>query len=572
MEGPPNELRVLNNPPYDVFFTDSCPEYESILSVIIRRDDLDALEEYLVLHPHRLKGPGAAYDPQGYWPDAFEYAAIWGATSVLKYLLDYEQKFPGKNLRFRAEEYGLLNLACRHGHLETVRYLLDTSQDVAADVKFRDKDGWTPLLAAADALAKFRGYQKEHPAVGEAEFSSRCEEIMRLLLDRGALPNDVYQRRFVFHEEQYVDLDRRMRWVESHSTEEELAEDPHLGWIPPGEASTRLVASVLSLAIRSARPAMIQRLIDGGSDIHAQLFCPIIGDSKITPLHVAAHNFNDEGIRILYENRGSVRFEDMVKNCDTYDRTPLHEAADGTGTLIARERVVAQAVATFSFLLSHCTADTVNMRDGGGRTALQLLMFFNYNPTDKTVRRKLRTHVARLLVEHGADPSARQPDDGRNAIHVLANSFPVDVGADHDEVQLLRLLAQNGASVQESDSAGNTPLHLAATGCPNPTAVRELLQLGAVPDASNNAGDTPLHAAANMTGVIWGHGLGLEEAIVMQDAVMQLIIEAADQGTGKVIEQRNAVGKTPIEIRDESRVRLEEYVKRGGLPQGVRSQ
>lgn len=326
--------------------------------------------------------------------------------------------------------------------------------------------------------------------------------------------------------------------------------------------STHVVATVLSLAIRSARPALIQRLINEGAYIHVQLFSPEFGDSKITPLHIAARDFNDRGVELLYRNRGSTEFYDMVRSCNSYNRTPLHEAAEGDGTLPPEEQVVAQAVATFSFLLSYCNADVVNARDGGNYTALQLLMYFNYNPTGKTTRRTLRTRVARLLIEHGADPNMKSPE-GRNTLHTLANTFTVNVGADCNEIQLLELIAQHGVSVQEADNAGDTPLHLAATGCPKLSAVRELLKLGAAPDVPNNAGDTPLHAAANMTAAIWSYDLRLQEAIAIQDEVMQLIIKAAGNGGMRLMEQqKNALGKTPVEIRDESRKQLEEFFKR----------
>lgn len=215
MESQPGDFNVSSKPAYGVFSSDSVHEYDSHLSVIVRRDDVDALKKYLVTHPYRLKGPGSTYNEQGgFWPDAFDYAATWGATSVLGFLLDYELKHPEKSFRFHAEEYGLLNLACHHGHLETVKYLLDTSQDVAADLRFRDVEGWTPLLAAADALGNFSTNCKEQKGIGKAEYTSRCEEIMMLLLDRGALANDVRRRRFVFYEDEHLELDRQTRWPE----------------------------------------------------------------------------------------------------------------------------------------------------------------------------------------------------------------------------------------------------------------------------------------------------------------------------------------------------------------------
>lgn len=65
---------------------------------------------------------------------------------------------------------------------------------------------------------------------------------------------------------------------------------------------------------------------------------------------------------------------------------------------------------------------------------------------------------------------------------------------DYDEIQ--RLLNNVAWLVNEADFAGNTPLHIAATG-PNVEILRLLLQEGASVHIRNKSGRTPLFLAAN---------------------------------------------------------------------------
>lgn len=48
-------MRALNAPKYDMFYSEAdYPTYNSLLSKIVREDDIEALEEYLLLHPYNL--------------------------------------------------------------------------------------------------------------------------------------------------------------------------------------------------------------------------------------------------------------------------------------------------------------------------------------------------------------------------------------------------------------------------------------------------------------------------------------------------------------------------------------
>jgi ankyrin repeat protein len=111
--------------------------------------------------------------------------------------------------------------------------------------------------------------------------------------------------------------------------------------------------------------------------------------------------------------------------------------------------------------------------------------------------------VAKLLLEHGADPNIRDAS-GETPLHWA-------VGAGHADVE--ELLLEHGADPNAQDAAGNTPLHVAAIGGIgdaaevmfeiNPTydrsdIVRMLFEYGADPTVKNSYGKTPLDIALEM--------------------------------------------------------------------------
>lgn len=88
----------------------------------------------------------------------------------------------------------LLTMACSHGALETVDYLLN-EQPALANLHARDVSGYTPLLAAAASLVSCAeseaGTAKPlFDTQAAREQFHRSVELMDLLLNRGACAGD----------------------------------------------------------------------------------------------------------------------------------------------------------------------------------------------------------------------------------------------------------------------------------------------------------------------------------------------------------------------------------------------
>lgn len=87
--------------------------------------------------------------------DPIRIAAAHGSTEVLRTLLDtYEaertQTIPLENRRF-----SILNTACQHGQLKTVKFLLDRDPPLGAAYA-TDCNGRMALVCAGNALAGHR--------------------------------------------------------------------------------------------------------------------------------------------------------------------------------------------------------------------------------------------------------------------------------------------------------------------------------------------------------------------------------------------------------------------------------
>jgi ankyrin repeat protein len=139
----------------------------------------------------------------------------------------------------------------------------------------------------------------------------------------------------------------------------------------------------------------------------------------------------------------------------------------------------------------------------------------------------LRVKAAKLLLENGSDANAENRR-GATPLLYVCDPRPMSGGTwdPQKQVELIVLLVQHGAKLQQVDRGGASALHRAVRAR-SPAAVRQLLKAGVRVDARlNKGGSTPLHLAVQSTGA-GGTAGALSEQLEIIEMLLQ---HGADPG------------------------------------------
>ncbi|TVY28449.1 Ankyrin-3 [Lachnellula hyalina] len=492
----------------------------ALICRIIQFNDVSALKRYLLREPIRGLGADLAI-----YMDPFYTATYYASTDCLRILLEHHaiHGTPAQLEAPNSTDYLLLNVSSSRGHLDMARFLLDC-QPAYVDLHARKSD-MTALLCAA---ASFTPYLPDTvPASSEPKeylrhHVARSEELIQLLLDRGACARDA------------------TTWANIHKT-------------------------VLSLAISRASPGLVKRLIEEGADVHAKTTRDLESWSEydetllqdFTPLHVGSLYLNSEGIQILLDCRGSgINISDMLLCRDSSESLPLHWAAGSfnqpENEIWARDDIVAQATDIIKLLLKGSNPSSINIPDKRGNTALHLAS--SGEAQSGSEHSFVARAIVKLLLEHGADVGLRN-HKGQTPLHLVTK-----------DTALMELLLANGAGLNDADTDGNTSLHFTASNLRYIEAVRFLISRGADLHARNSKGNAPLHEAAGgyymndrrrlTSGSYRDELMRWTNADLMrlQDEVMGVFLDAGCD----LDHQCNVADKTPRMILEETRQKWEE--------------
>ena len=175
-----------------------------------------------------------------------------------------------------------------------------------------------------------------------------------------------------------------------------------------------------------------------------------------TPLHWAAvHTHNSDVIVALFGAGADIEAT-IVE-----EMTPLHLAVRNDNE---------EAIGA----LLELGAD-FRVKTGFGYTPLHLAAMYQGGPVGMT-----------LLLEAGADPTARDDEFQRTPLHYVSY-FSSDP-------RLVEALVDAGGDLSARDASGLTPLHAAGLAR-NLSMIEALLEAGADPNARTDVGESPLHLA-----------------------------------------------------------------------------
>lgn len=210
---------------------------------------------------------------------------------------------------------------------------------------------------------------------------------------------------------------------------------------------------------------VVKMLLETGADLETR-----DANIKNTPLLVAVKRMHVGVARLLLDKDANI------------------EAMDVTG-LLPLQSAIGRFFLPMVELLLEKDADTEVMaarRECLGRDAREkmtrsretpLLLLCGYG-----IHRS--TRIVRLLLDHGANTSARDYEKGATPLH-----WAVRAGLEEET----QLLLSHDADIESRDAWGNTPLHWA-----NMTMAQQLLAKGAHINAVNYAGETTLYRRAQL--------------------------------------------------------------------------
>ena len=239
----------------------------------------------------------------------------------------------------------------------------------------------------------------------------------------------------------------------------------------------------LHFAASAGHTGLIEFLIVRGANVNIQ------NPSGATPLHEAARSGNTDAISLLLRNGADINALDANGN------TALHIAVPP-----------ASHAAVIRLLLN--SGINANQRDVHGDSPLHVLVTLNRPPD-----------IVSILLAGNADVSVRNIR-GQTPLHIavqesrlrliplLLNAGSDIFAADNSGVTPFSIALQHRGqilnalitpeTVQQTDSAGNTVLHIAMQiGIDTPT-IGNILDQGANVNTRNRDGDTPLHIATRM--------------------------------------------------------------------------
>ncbi|KAK7909028.1 hypothetical protein PG985_014906 [Apiospora marii] len=534
------------------------------IDLLIRADDTAGVQAYLQSHPDISRWILTRHDGQ---EDAepITLSAQVGSLEVLRLLM---------TATGNTDWAKPMRIACGNGQVEVARWILDNSEDAVTEHLKDDGSHGSLLLQSMNYHPPWDWTMREPPIPGHIRFP-RQEEIVHLLLDRGASVHDKYFTDPRACEEAMNDDREKLNPAEaaedqwggssadwawegpdlpalerSHRdtqfTAAETFTDLDDPWIYSSSGSPArhrelkkpvLLETALTKALSFGSARLISRLIDDGCGIHTKV-C-VSQDinlyeeqtEDVTPLHLACHYRNIAGVRLLLQ-AGKSDIISMVKARDSCGMTPLHWT-----TLDPLERYTAQnpgfvweerhmspseKIKACMELLLACDPNLLDATDRWGRTVLHYASMLDSGD------------AAEFLLEKGADPNIKG-DDARTPLVGRFITAPLGKSRAYRQQHPalvtpatlnLESFLRHGARLDETNANGDTLLHIACRSWTRRDVVRWLLAHNVRAGIVNKKNQLPLHIAAKCLNA-WDDGFdGLNEAFRAQDDMIRMLKEA----------------------------------------------
>ncbi|WP_353283576.1 ankyrin repeat domain-containing protein [Wolbachia endosymbiont (group A) of Pogonocherus hispidulus] len=388
-------------------------------------------------------------DDFGYTP--ILYAAQSGKWDVVKLLISNGAKF-NNEITIQGTP---LHFAVQEGNLDMIRFLLDEG----ADIESQDKDNKKPLHLAVD--------------------TNRLS-VVKLLLDRGASVN-------AKDENNKAPLDL--------ATEEDMIEV-----LKKAQLDQELLINA-----RNGNLDKVKDLIIQGANLEAK---DINGN---TALHNACSNGHLKVVEYLIEKGASLK----AKNKD--GKTPLDLAIQEGRIDIVQAIEQIQSDLNGKLLSAVKNGDLNKIEDLVSQGTSLEVKDSNGNTLLHYASQNNHLRVVKYLIKKEASLKAKNKD-GETPLDLAVQKNYIDIieflkktqldldkellaVANGDDLNRVKALVSQGASLEAKDNSDNTPLHNACNNG-HVKVVEYLVEEGASLKAKNKDGEAPLHVAVQHDGTL----------------------------------------------------------------------
>ncbi|MBV2146268.1 MAG: ankyrin repeat domain-containing protein, partial [Wolbachia endosymbiont of Pissodes strobi] len=378
-------------------------------------------------------------------------AAQSGKWDVVKLLISNGAKF-NNEITYQGTP---LHFAVQEGNLDMVRFLLDEG----ADIESQDKDNKKPLHLAVD--------------------TNRLS-VVKLLLDRGASVN-------AKDENNKTPLDL--------ATEEDMIEILKKAQLDQG----------LLINARNGNLDKVKDLIAQDANLETK------DNNDNTPLHNACNNDHLKVVEYLIEKGASLK----AKNKD--GKTPLDLAIQKGHTDIVQMIKQIQSDLNEKLLSAVKSSDLNKVEDLISQGAILEVKDSNGNTLLHYASQNNHLEVVEYLIKKGASLKAKNKDGEtplelavqKNYIGIIEFLKKTQLDLDEEllatvkgnDLNKVKALVSQGASLEAKDNSDNTPLHNACNNG-HVKVVEYLIKEGASLKAKNKDGEAPLHVAVQHDGTL----------------------------------------------------------------------
>ncbi|KAL5043119.1 hypothetical protein BDW71DRAFT_216544 [Aspergillus fruticulosus] len=412
--------------------------------------------------------------------------------------------------------------AAANGSLDVLRVLLDIHWSNAHSVSIEERGFWLLHAACQHAQIEIVKFLLDSdPPLGTVDDRDQrgWTPIMCTAYSTGTFGEDADAHRSRGEALMNTLLDR------GASARDTVPCPTDIDMTSQGQLVPQAEITVLGQAITGSSYGMMKRLLEHGADVQECVeyysdgpgfWDDGINVRDVTALHIGSRSWNVDGIRALLDHchEGGLKSSDLVFCRDSMGRLPLHWAAAGSDPefepSIPENTLIQRTTSTFELLVPKddkaATAELIKSCDKEGATPLH--------------------YAVRAHASCGRTGS-------NHAYHTIQWLCSRGANAGIVDHRMQTMLIEYGARVDVVNKEGNLPLHEAMRGAMRPRR------------SWDGQSQKPV---------------SLEDRVDAQNEVVEALLDS--HSTCSVLDQPNREGKTPRQLREETRRKWKEMEAR----------